>query len=163
MTGEKRTQTIHAAAVVVGEAGVLIRGVSGAGKSSLALALVDAAAVRGGFARLVADDRVLLERVNDRLIARPHPAIAGRVERRGQGIGAIDHEDAAVLRCIVDFAPPLGSIGAPERLPAPGEEAATLEGVDLPRLVVPAGLGAAETARILLDFLLRRPLAAVRT
>lgn len=157
MGADRKPVSIHAAAAVVGEAGVLIRGVSGAGKTSLALALVEAAALRGVFARLVADDRVLLERCNGRLIARPHPAIAGRVERRGQGIGAIGHEGAAVLRCLVDFAPAMGAQGAPGRVPAAGAEVASLEGVDLPRLVVPTGLGAAETARVLLDFISRRP------
>ena len=148
--------SVHATAVVIGEAGVLIRGASGAGKTSLALALIDAATARGRFARLVGDDRVLLEPCNGRLVARPHPAIAGRVERRGQGVSAEGHEGAAVLRAIVDFAPPMGAPGAPDRLPAVAAERAVLEGVELPRLVAPTGLGAAETARILLDFLLRR-------
>ena len=103
MPGQSRPVSLHGAAVAVGEAGVLIRGVSGAGKSSLALALVEAAVARGMFARLVADDRVLLEVLNGRLLARPHPAIAGRVERRGQGIGLVDHEAAVVLRCVLDF------------------------------------------------------------
>ena len=156
MPEEPRNVTIHAAAVVVAEAGVLIRGVSGAGKSSLALAVVDAAAARGLFARLVADDRVLLTPRHGRLIARPHPAIAGRVERRGQGIALIGHESAAVLRCVVDFAAAIGTSGAPDRMAAAEAQCATLAGVELPRLVVPTGLGAAETARILLDFLVRR-------
>ncbi|MFN3891089.1 MAG: HPr kinase/phosphorylase [Beijerinckiaceae bacterium] len=150
--------SIHAAAVAIGEAGVLIRGASGAGKSSLALALLEIAAARGLFARLVADDRVLVEVAHGRLIARPHPAIAGRVERRGQGIAQAEFERAAILRCVIDFAPSLGSAGAPERMPPSDMERTTLEGVDLPRLVAPAGLGAAETARIVMDFLARRPI-----
>ncbi|MDP2354585.1 MAG: aldolase [Beijerinckiaceae bacterium] len=147
--------SIHAAAVVVGEAGVLIRGVSGAGKSSLALAVVEAAGLRSLFARLVADDRVLIEHAAGRLIARPHPAIAGRVERRGQGVEDVGHEAAAVLRCIVDLAPALETPGAPDRMPSEGGDTADLAGVKLPRLVVPTGLGAVESARITLDFLLR--------
>jgi HPr kinase/phosphorylase len=135
--------SIHAAAVIVAEAGVLIRGASGAGKSSLALAVVEAARLKGLFAWL---------------IARPHPAIAGQVERRGQGIGPAPHEAAAILRCVVDFAPAAGSPGAPDRMPGEGEDFVTLENVRLPRLTVPTGLGAAETARILIDFLARRPL-----
>lgn len=150
--------SIHAAAVIVGEAGILIRGVSGAGKSSLALALVEAARARGLFASLVADDRVLLEARAGRLIARPHPAIAGQVERRGQGIGPIVHEPVAVLRCVMDFAPALGELGAPDRLPDEGDDKTMIQNVQLPRLTMPAGLGAAETARVLLDFIARRPL-----
>ena len=147
---------VHATAVVVGEAGVLIRGPSGAGKTSLALALIEAASLRGLFARLVGDDRVLIEATHGRLIARPHPAITGQVERRGQGVHAVGHEDAAVLRAVVDFAAPVGGPGAPDRLPAADAERVVIEGVELPRLAVPAGLGAAETARVLMDFLLRR-------
>ena len=48
---------IHATVVLVGEAGVLIRGASGSGKSALALALMSEAGRRGLFARLVGDDR----------------------------------------------------------------------------------------------------------
>lgn len=155
MPGQSRPVSLHGAAVAVGEAGVLIRGVSGAGKSSLALALVEAAVARGMFARLVADDRVLLEVLNGRLLARPHPAIAGRVERRGQGIGLVDHEAEVVLRCVLDFAPAVGEPGAPGRMPDEGSETVAVEGIPLPRLVAPTGLGAAETARLLLDFLAR--------
>jgi hypothetical protein len=148
---------VHGTAIVVGEAGVLIRGVSGAGKSSLALALVDAAGARGLFARLVGDDRIVLQCADGRLIARPHAAIAGQVERRGQGIGEVRHEGAAVLRCLVDIGPGMGEPGAPGRIPALGAHAAALEGVDLPRLAIPAGLGAAEAARLVMDYLTRRP------
>jgi HPr kinase/phosphorylase len=150
------TASIHAAAVVVGERGVLMRGVSGSGKSSLALAVVEAAAQRGHFARLVADDRVLIEHCHGRLIARPHPAIAGRVERRGQGVEAVGFEPAVVLGCLVDLAPGLGEPGAPLRMPEAEAATANLDGVDLPHLTIPSGLGAAESARILLDFLTRR-------
>lgn len=147
--------SIHASAVVFQEAGILIRGASGSGKSSLALALAQAGALRGQFARLVADDRVLLECAHCRLIARPHTAIAGRVERRGQGVGAVAHEDAVVVRLVVDLAPALGTPGAPTRMPPKGADIATLEGVNLPRLEIPAGLGAPDTARIVLEFILR--------
>lgn len=64
--------TVHASAVLVGSRAVLIRGPSAAGKSQLALELLEAA--RTGvlrFARLVADDRVYLEAVSGRLLARP--------------------------------------------------------------------------------------------
>ena len=150
--------SLHAAAVIVGEAGILIRGASGTGKSSLALAVIEAARLRGLFASLVADDRVLIESRSARLIARPHPAIAGKVERRGQGIGPVGHEAAVVLRCVMDFAPAVGELGAPDRMPDECDSLTMIENVQLPRLTVPAGLGASETARILLDFIARRPL-----
>lgn len=157
-TGDPQLVCVHGTAAVVGEAGVLIRGASGAGKSSLALALVDAAAARGLFARLVGDDRILVSNASGRLIARPHAAIAGQVERRGQGIGEVSHEAAAVVRCLVDIGPEMGAPGAPARMPAIGADCATLEGVDLPRLALPSGLHPAEGARLVLDYLTRRGL-----
>ena len=54
--------SVHASAVLVGARAVLIRGSSGAGKSRLALELIEAA--RNGamlFAKLVGDDRIHLK------------------------------------------------------------------------------------------------------
>jgi len=124
--------TVHATALVVGAQGVLIRGASGSGKSSLALALIDAARARGMFARLVGDDRVRLRRAGGRIIAAPAAPIAGWVERRGIGIEAIAHEGRAALALVVD----LGV--AAERLPEASDMAVDLIGVSLPRLALGA-------------------------
>jgi HPr kinase/phosphorylase len=144
---------VHACALVVGEAGVLIRGASGAGKSALTLALLEAGARAGLFARLVADDRVLLKASHGRLLARPHPAIAGRIEKRGEGLASLDHEPGAVLRCVVDLVEP-GAPGSdhPARLPAPADALCRVEDVELPRLVLPVGLSAADGASRALAF-----------
>ncbi|HEY8581259.1 MAG TPA: aldolase [Beijerinckiaceae bacterium] len=141
-------EALHATAIVAGEAGVVIRGASGAGKSALALALVAAARQAGAFARLVGDDRLLLSVANGLLIARPHPAIAGRVERRGQGIGAVEHEAGVVVRCVIDLVAsgPPGS-DVPPRLPSEAERRARLAEVSLPRLVLRVGDPAPEAAR----------------
>ena len=69
--------TVHATAIVIGETGVLIRGRSGSGKSSLALALVARVRLAGGFAAFVADDRVALAPAGGRSV-RP----SGRYTRR---------------------------------------------------------------------------------
>lgn len=126
--------TVHASVVVVGEAGVLIRGASGAGKTTLALALVREAARDGGFARLVADDRVRLTAAGGRLIAEAPEAIAGLVEVRGLGVVAEAFCPAAVVRLVVD----LGDAGP--RSPEEAELRTAVEGVALPRLQV-AGSG----------------------
>ena len=76
---------IHASTIAIGEAGVLIRGKSGAGKSVLALALITLAKQEGLFARLVADDRTALSARGGRLLARPVAPLEGLVERRGFG------------------------------------------------------------------------------
>ncbi|MDB5572228.1 MAG: aldolase [Hyphomicrobiales bacterium] len=145
---------IHASAVAIGEAGVLIRGASGAGKSALALALVEAGAAAGLFARLVGDDRLLVNHAHGRVLARPHPAIAGRVEKRGEGIHHMAHEPAVVLRCVVDLVEngPAGS-DTPPRLPMQAEQSTVVETVTLARLVLPASAGAPEGARRALAFL----------
>ncbi|MFL5080923.1 MAG: HPr kinase/phosphorylase, partial [Microvirga sp.] len=95
---------VHATCVVIGEAGILIRGLSGTGKSSLALQLLTDAARAGRFGRLVGDDRVEIAALNGRLVARPVEPIEGRLEVRGVGIVGLAHEPAAVVRLVVDCA-----------------------------------------------------------
>ncbi len=131
--------TIHATAVLLGEAGILIRGRSGAGKSRLAEQLVDAARARGWFGRLVADDRVRIETRGGRLLLSPHPAIAGLVERRGQGIAPVAYEGTAVLRLVIDLVDGNGGAGQPPRHPSADDLSVTLEGVRTPRLSVLVG------------------------
>lgn len=92
---------MHASCVVIGEAGVLIMGDSGAGKTSLALGLVAARNQGGHFAHLVSDDRTLLRACGGRLVARPHPLIAGQYELRGLGVLDAVHEPSAIVRLIV--------------------------------------------------------------
>jgi HPr kinase/phosphorylase len=127
------TPTVHASAVLVGAQAVLIRGPAGAGKSRLALGLIEAA--QTGllrFARLVADDRVHLEPCHGRLLARPAAALAGMIEMRGIGIRRLEHEPVAVVSLVVDLA-----ADDAERLPAASE--AVISGLGLPRLAVAAG------------------------
>ena len=125
------SEGIHASAVVIAERGVLIRGASGAGKSLMALALIASARRDGGFAALVADDRVWLEAVNGRLIARGAPGLAGLCERRGHGLVEAPHEPEAVLRLIVDLS---ARAAPPPRLPEAADLYDRLAGVTLPRL-----------------------------
>jgi HPr kinase/phosphorylase len=128
-----RGATIHASCVLVGEAGVLIRGASGSGKSSLAHLLLAEAAQPGGFARLVCDDRVRVEVRSGRLLARAVSPLEGCLEVRGVGLLAVPHEAAAVVRLVVDC---LGD--APTRLPEAAEQTVAIEGVALPRLALRA-------------------------
>ncbi len=71
---------LHASCVALGERGVLILGKSGAGKSSLALQLMAFGA------ELVSDDRTVLHRLEDALIASAPDAITGVIEARGLGL-----------------------------------------------------------------------------
>jgi HPr kinase/phosphorylase len=132
----------HASCVAIGEAGVLIRGPSGIGKSRLATGLVHAATAAGRFARLVSDDRTIIDLSHGRLIARVHPAIAGLIEQRGLGLTPVPHESAVLLRLIVDLV-----ADEPARLPEPEELIADLCGLTLPRL--PLWHPAADPGRVL--------------
>ncbi len=86
---------------MVGDRGVLIRGASGSGKTTLALATIAMAAASGRFARLVADDQVLLERRDGRLLCLAPAPIAGLVEVRGATPQRLGHEPAAVIDLLV--------------------------------------------------------------
>lgn len=70
----------QATCVAIHGRAMLIEGPPGAGKSSLALALIDRGAV------LVGDDGALLEPEGNRLLASPHPNIAGLIEVRNLGL-----------------------------------------------------------------------------
>jgi HPr kinase/phosphorylase len=126
--------TIHASAVLVGAGAILIRGPAGAGKSRLALELIQAAATgRLTFSRLIADDRVHVAAAHGRLIARAPANLAGLMEIRGIGIRRLPCEPMAVVRLVVDLA------AAAERMPPAAATEAEIDGVRLPRLAVAPG------------------------
>lgn len=89
---------LHATCVDLDGAAVLITGPSGSGKSALALGLIGLGAV------LVADDRTVLTRQQDKLIASPPATIAGLIEARGVGILPVAHVAHAPVRLVVDLA-----------------------------------------------------------
>lgn len=107
--------TVHATTLALGGAGILVRGPAGAGKTTLALALIDAHQLRGRFGRLVADDRTALRVAGGRLIASVPLPIAGFVERRGYGIDATPHLEAVRLTLVVDLVPRAHMMRMPER------------------------------------------------
>lgn len=138
--------TLHASCVLVGETGVLIRGPSGAGKSRLAFALILAG--RAGMIAptlLVADDRVLVEAKDGRLIAAPPEALAGLIEVRGAGIRRLAHAPSAALGLVVDLAADDGA-----RLPDAGACMLQMHGVIVPRLPLLAGFDALQPVIALL-------------
>ncbi|MBS7542404.1 HPr kinase/phosphorylase [Ancylobacter oerskovii] len=126
------SSTHHASCVRVGEAGVLIRGPSGAGKSHLAFALLLAG--RTGLIPetvLVGDDRLILERRGDGLIAAPVPVLAGLIEVRGAGLRRVPYVEEVEVALVVDLATTDGA-----RLPRPEDCRIALGGVTLTRLPV---------------------------
>lgn len=115
---------VHASCVAIRGRAVLLAGGSGAGKSDLALRLVDRGAV------LVSDDYTELRLWGERLLARAPATIAGRIEVRG--VGLVDLEPASdVPVCLyADLDAP------PERLPEPAT--VRLAGKDIPRVALAA-------------------------
>ncbi len=113
--------TLHATTVAIGGRAVVIEGPSGAGKSDLALRLIDRGAV------LVSDDRTLLIRDGDGLIARAPTNMAGLIEIRGLGIAATAQIDDAPVALLV-------RLGKEERMPHPRTR--ELAGVAVRELVI---------------------------
>lgn len=118
--------TIHASAVEIDGRGLLILGPSGSGKSSLTLALM------GQGARLVADDRVILEAQGRCLVAICPGPLAGRIEARGIGILRAAPAGPVPVAQVVD----LGQLET-ERLPP--RRSITLSGLALPLVLGPNG------------------------
>lgn len=96
---------MHATAVLLGDRGVLIAGRSGAGKTLLALALIEKMRAAGRFARLVSDDQLFLSAHEGRLLCRAPATIAGLAEIRGFGPIAVEHEAAAAVDLLVRLVP----------------------------------------------------------
>jgi HPr kinase/phosphorylase len=97
--------TLHASCVARDGAGVLLIGKSGAGKSDLALRLLDR-----GFS-LVADDRVRI----DAGMANPPAALAGLIEVRGLGLLRVRPVFPARLVLVVDLDRPADRLPLPRR------------------------------------------------
>lgn len=142
---------VHATTIAIGEAGLLIRGVAGTGKTTLALALIALARQSGRFARLVADDRTALVVAAGRLLARPVPPLEGLVERRGLGLTPELHLPAVVVRLVIDLAE-----AEPARMPEPEQLVVSVAGIDLPRLVLMGRPGEERLALAALDLFLDR-------
>ncbi|MBI6629230.1 HPr kinase/phosphorylase [Pontibaca salina] len=88
---------VHASCVAAHGRGLLIRGASGSGKSSLALAFMALGA------RLVADDRTILRRRGDRVMASAPVPIRGLIEARGIGLLNAQATEQAALDLVVDL------------------------------------------------------------
>ena len=102
--------TIHATCIAIDGHGILLRGPSGSGKSDLALRAIDQGAL------LVADDRVILVRHGDSVIASAPSSLRGLIEIRGLGIMRMDAEAEARIALVADMADPGGIERLPQRL-----------------------------------------------
>jgi serine kinase of HPr protein (carbohydrate metabolism regulator) len=96
---------IHATALVLGDRGVLIRGMSGSGKTMLAMALIAGFQSQGRFARLVGDDQLFPTARNGRLVVRAPGTIAGFAEIPGIGPQPLPYLPYAVIDRVVRLVP----------------------------------------------------------
>lgn len=95
----------------------MIEGVSGSGKTSLALGLLEAARIRGADFSFICDDQALLETKGEELWASAPKSIAGKVEIHGSGIGDIEFREC----CKIDLVCQLIDPKKIERLPPPAK------------------------------------------
>lgn len=160
--GQARTTLRHATCVAVGDAGLLIEGQSGAGKSDLALRLVTQAWTVpdiGSAIELVADDQVRLSVRRDtpqlpgRLWAEPPGTIAGLIEVRGLGPVALPFRGGVTIALHVALTAPDQPV---PRLPDDPAAKIEIEGVQLSTVTVDAR---AASAPILVLLALRDHLA----
>lgn len=119
---------LHGTCVRISNLGVLLLGAPGSGKSDLALRLIEPVGSAG--AMLVADDQVMIEQFDGKLVARPPETIAGRLEVRGVGIVTIPHAAETELRLVVR----LDAAGAGERIPDFSTQVTEICGVSIPEL-----------------------------
>ena len=117
------SETLHSSCVAIGGRAVLIEGVSGAGKSDLALRLID----RG--AQLVSDDYSFVRRDRQQLFASAPATIAGKIEVRGIGIIDLEHVGETPVAMLVALGEPAA------RLPEPSR-ARTILGIDIPMIAL---------------------------
>jgi len=126
---------LHATCVAVDGAGVLIRGKPGAGKSDLALRLIDAGA------ELVADDSCETTVRAEELYVTAPAALTGKFEIRGYGIVKLPARAEAAVRLVVDLKP----AAEIERLPE--QVTCDIDGIALPLLTVD-GFSASAPAKV---------------
>ena len=125
------TINIHATGLVLGEIGLILRGPPGAGKSLLALELIDQWDDRGLTAKLVSDDRIDIEATGEGLVMRAPRSIEGLIELRGRGIISRPFVRSAPLHLVIDL------VDSMERMVEEDALIADLEGVTVARCPVP--------------------------
>jgi len=90
-------ETVHATSVAIDGYGVIIIGPSGAGKTDLAIRLID----RG--ACLISDDRTILSRANNVVTLNPPEKTAGQIELHSLGIYLVQFISNIELKMIVEL------------------------------------------------------------
>jgi len=119
------SENLHASTVARDGRAVLISGPSGSGKSDLALRMLDR-----GFT-LVSDDRTIIRKEGERLLASAPGTIKGKLEIRGVGIVEVESMDNVPVAMVVELRSDI------ERFPDDGLERLIL-GTAIPLISVDA-------------------------
>jgi serine kinase of HPr protein (carbohydrate metabolism regulator) len=130
------SEAVHASSVAIDGRAILITGVSGSGKSDLALRLIDR-----GFT-LISDDQTLVRRDGDRLIASAPPTIRGKLEIRGIGIVEVETASDVPVALLVELTSDI------QRLPDDSRERPIL-GINLPLVTIDATTASAAAKVVL--------------
>ena len=130
------SEAVHASSVAIDGRAILITGVSGSGKSDLALRLIDR-----GFT-LISDDQTLVRRDGDRLIASAPPTIRGKLEIRGIGIIEVETANDVPVALLVELTSDI------QRLPDDSRERPIL-GINLPLVTIDATTASAAAKVVL--------------
>lgn len=143
---------IHGTCLAIGGEGVLLVGKPGAGKSDLALRMIDQRGIGlSGLLRaaeLVADDQVVVHRKDAGLIASAPPALRGKLEIRGLGIAELPVVAETRLRLAVRLTP----AAEIERLPDLVRARMDILGIALPLILLdPQNASAPARLRAALD------------
>ncbi len=117
--------------VEIAGTGVLIEGTSGAGKTSVALGLLEAGQRQNLDCAFVCDDQAILSVAAGKLNASAPETISGLVELHGYGITEIEYKP----KCTVELVARLVEEADKERMPDPFE--ADFLGINLPMLKLP--------------------------
>ena len=91
------SENLHASSVAAEGRAVLIAGPSGSGKSDLALRLMDR-----GFT-LISDDRTIVRKEGDKLVASAPATIKGKLEIRGIGIVDVESVSDVPVALVVEL------------------------------------------------------------
>jgi serine kinase of HPr protein (carbohydrate metabolism regulator) len=126
MSGSRlSSENLHASTVAMDGRAVLISGPSGSGKSDLALRMLDR-----GFT-LVSDDRTIVRKAGDKLLASAPETIKGKLEIRGVGIVEMDNVCDVPVALVVDLTSDI------QRLPDDDRERLIM-GISIPLINVDA-------------------------
>ncbi|MER0239936.1 hypothetical protein [Fulvimarina sp. MAC8] len=126
-------ENVHGTALIVGTAGILIRGPAQSGKTSLCISLLRRAGSISQNAYLIADDRVDLERTDEAIVMVAPRSIKGLVEIAGVGIVPEETAESAQLSLIIDL---IASEGR-RRMPDEGDQTDMILGRPVKRIEMP--------------------------